>query len=1199
MLPVSIKIKNIGPYRDFSVNLEKVPGPLVAVTGRNGCLSGDTLIDIPRNLSINPYGIPLKSLVGTTPLLYAYNQITHKMVLARAISVHKTAESVPVYAVEFTIRKGIFSGIRKLVGTKDHPVMMHDGSYRPLGDLRKQDSLMPLYRRSRDGQYASILHPDGTLQLEHRLILGLSDDDHVGHHLDKNTYNNEIGNLSIQNPVSHGIIHGKEHPVTYDIHPRGMLGKKHSEASKEAIRNSLLSIASNQDWKEKRTAALRAYWESNYRPWADKTVLEDLYLNRRMSAVEIGASFGVSDTIIGQYLRRFGIPVRSLKQSQMVRFNHCVLAKPKQCGEEDVYDIIVPDYNNFVANGIVVHNSGKTFLMECIFASLFRTLPTRPAGIYKYCTARHAGIEFTFDLAGHRYTSILKIDSQALKMEAVLKQHGVDKPLNDGKVRTYDPIIEKLLGSEKQALISSFAAQDQAGSFLQIEKSERKSLFIKMLGLEKLQNISVSAGKRADELRESVAKHEGRRSAHLAISLSTPPFLPGLEDAKARASEKLAAHKDRYATTLESVSETKARCAGADDLQVQRKSLCTRRQEITDRISQNDAEITRDRAELAKLGVLQDRIGVERKALQDNETLLPHITERLAKLSAQISRITTLQQGKVTLEQRINKSKMELSKVSNDLRQSEILSEQLPALLEARDRLGQTQQQRTVMAEETNRFRGELSGLLKNSKEATERIRVLEVDLNRHRAAETAARTRLETAREDSLILAAVPCQGAGEYGQCRFLVRGTEAAANMDDYQSTMDNAVACGLGVQKQIDALPKVAQSSIEALEQRIRNNDEELRRLDRSLLALKKSISTLPQAEAAGHRVALLREQVSGLDQSLAVLEIDLEAVQAELHQCGSAADEAKSLQSERIGLEAAIVRSREVIQVLSDQIAKSAGAEERIRNREALRLSMQSDLEAVLSDVSRVDTAIESIRSYTQKLVQLQVDLDLESNLIDRVTDELRLCESDLAVAVDRVRAIAQAKEALAAIDAELAPLHDDIAAYRALQEAFGPMEIQSFEIDAAGPAISTLANDLYFTCFGPRFSVKFVTRTLLADGSGFKDAFDIIVTDQDNCREGSIDDLSGGQKVIVSEGVRLAIALYNKQKNDVSWDALFRDEASSALDDINAPHYIAMLKQAREIGRFKKVYFVSHQGRVQESADSRIRIQDGAATIEA
>ena len=164
-------------------------------------------------------------------------------------------------------------------------------------------------------------------------------------------------------------------------------------------------------------------------------------------------------------------------------------------------------------------------------------------------------------------------------------------------------------------------------------------------------------------------------------------------------------------------------------------------------------------------------------------------------------------------------------------------------------------------------------------------------------------------------------------------------------------------------------------------------------------------------------------------------------------------------------------------------------------------------------------------------------------------------------------------------------------------KSFGPMEIQSFEIDNSGPEVSRLSNELLFNCFGPRFSIRFVTQELKVDGKGYKDEFDVSVDDQKTGRTVSISDLSGGEKTIVSEALALGIALYNKEKNGVVWDTLFRDEVSGALDDVYAPQYIAMLRAAREIGHFKKVFFICHQPRLKAMADSRILVEKGTAVI--
>jgi DNA repair exonuclease SbcCD ATPase subunit len=53
-----------------------------------------------------------------------------------------------------------------------------------------------------------------------------------------------------------------------------------------------------------------------------------------------------------------------------LRVNHTVLSV-EECGRQDVYDVIVPGAANFVANGVVVHNSGKSSLAEALKWGLY------------------------------------------------------------------------------------------------------------------------------------------------------------------------------------------------------------------------------------------------------------------------------------------------------------------------------------------------------------------------------------------------------------------------------------------------------------------------------------------------------------------------------------------------------------------------------------------------------------------------------------------------------------------------------------------------------------------------------------------------------------------------------------------------------------------------------------------------------------
>ena len=69
-------------------------------------------------------------------------------------------------------------------------------------------------------------------------------DGYVIHHIDGNPFNNDISNLQKMLNIDHNRMHniGENNPFygkQHENHPKGMLGKNHSEEAKKKISNSL------------------------------------------------------------------------------------------------------------------------------------------------------------------------------------------------------------------------------------------------------------------------------------------------------------------------------------------------------------------------------------------------------------------------------------------------------------------------------------------------------------------------------------------------------------------------------------------------------------------------------------------------------------------------------------------------------------------------------------------------------------------------------------------------------------------------------------------------------------------------------------------------------------------------------------------------------------------------------------------------
>ena len=132
-----------------------------------------------------------------------------------------------------------------------------------------------------------------------------------------------------------------------------------------------------------------------------------------------------------------------------------------------------------------------------------------------------------------------------------------------------------------------------------------------------------------------------------------------------------------------------------------------------------------------------------------------------------------------------------------------------------------------------------------------------------------------------------------------------------------------------------------------------------------------------------------------------------------------------------------------------------------------------------------------------------------------------------------------------------------------------------------------------------KFEVRFRTQRPKADGRGFTDDFDIEVRNKALDRTCLVDELSGGQFVLVNEAVNLGIAIYNmRQGEGIRHETIFRDETVGALDAKNAKEYVRMLRRAMSLGGFHQVIFICHSPQIWELADRILTLRDGKVFVE-
>ena len=340
--------------------------------GSNGCLVGETLIDCPRDLIQHPRGIPIQDLVGKEFLTYAW--MGGQMVLRRAFDVRCTGEKL-VYRV---VLGGVGGRGRRgakgkthlpkywppleLVGTADHLVLLTSGEWKALGRLVPGDRVVSLYRREADR--TKILWTGGKAVSEQQFVCeqvhGPRPAGAQAHHVNERPYDHCPENIEWKDKHKHLSEHTSKRNLLGQAgwqktgqHPRGMLGKRHNPDTYA---------------RPETVAKLRA---AGSRP---KPTLR----GKKKPPHSAEAKARMRASAQRRWAEGRGTSLEALKLGHMkskAAANHVVLTPPEPMGSASVYDMTVVDAHNFVANGVVLHNSGKSLCFEALLYGLYGRMP--------------------------------------------------------------------------------------------------------------------------------------------------------------------------------------------------------------------------------------------------------------------------------------------------------------------------------------------------------------------------------------------------------------------------------------------------------------------------------------------------------------------------------------------------------------------------------------------------------------------------------------------------------------------------------------------------------------------------------------------------------------------------------------------------------------------------------------------------------
>ena len=259
--------------------------------------------------------------------------------------------------------------------------------------------------------------------------------------------------------------------------------------------------------------------------------------------------------------------------------------------------------------------------------------------------------------------------------------------------------------------------------------------------------------------------------------------------------------------------------------------------------------------------------------------------------------------------------------------------------------------------------------------------------------------------------------------------------------------------------------------------------------------------------------------------------------------------------------------------------------------------VKRDLEALEVDVEGFRKDLSAARQHAEALARLErqrAALEADRGIKER---QVQIAQERLGEIKGQIRALESLSTEIDQAEGDRAAASDRFAVFNHLARAFGEEGIQALKIDAAGPEVSGLTNELLSTCYGPRFAVKFETQRALLSRDGMAEEFDIRILDTER-GSALFDAKSGGERVILGEALALGLSLFKSLRSGRRVETLIRDEADGALSPDRAQRYLEMLARAAEIGEFHRLIFVSHRQEIWEQADARLFLRpDGTFTV--
>ena len=809
---------------------------------------------------------------------------------------------------------------------------------------------------------------------------------------------------------------------------------------------------------------------------------------------------------------------------------------------------------------------GKTTLLELSsVGTLFRRLPSYEEGLgtHLHPAADQAHSELTFTLSGHEYRCRVQIDPRFSggkgKTEAWLWRDGA--PIAGERVTEVDRALVDILPPLELLLASNFACQSRAGSFFDQTKAARKDLFIGMLGLAQLQRLAEAAAGRAkdvvgrlDAVRAEIIPAQARleRAATLAEQIA------GAEAAVAELARRLGAARTEHSAAVARLGTEREALARAETTAMEasrrKTQLASDRDAASEALAEASTRVLGFEAQLAEADAVRraaDRVG----AIDLDDANLVAEVERLRTTRAPLD----TEHGELTV--RLETLRAEYARLTAEQKAAQAAADRVTAAGDVDAHAEGARVERNRCAEAVD--------------SATDAIAELEEAAENERSV-VAQTSTLKARRKDLEARTPILKQIDVQHPMCSVCPLVGDARATV----STLD-AIDVDLAALPVIEGAP--AADAMRAHQEQL----TALRRAHQAAIAAvgtaEAAVAVLAADRAAAGKRSTIDEQVAANIQAGKTAKSRLEVVAAAREELQSALDACAAQRATLAGERAPIAPlAARLVEVKTAEAQIEQALLDKDKAAERLTTLTQEHDAIQLRCLAPEQDAVAAAATSAQKLADDVAALEAEH----------RPAAEALQRAIGERDALGDVGTALAGLRTRETELQTAAAEWAHLERAFGREGIQALEVDAAGPAVTTIANDLLSSCYGSRFQLRIDTTEPSKSKKGqMKEIFDVAILDGEAGREGKRG--SGGEMVIVETALRLALAIYNSQRSGCLVETLWLDELTGALSPENATRYVQMLRRARAIGSFHQVVMISHLPQVWQQSDSQLFVAGG------